>query len=224
MIRCTHEGLVALFPESVEEVTECLKETNVQPVLITMIEEYLLAHGSQTMESCITAGRQYILLAQTQDLLGWDCFMEGQIPSILIKTIKPQLHQCSPWKSIDKWGIKFIKSLINITHKQWIYRNADVHHVIDGLTLSQHTALFARVQELLMTNVNYVLPCPPHLLNQDFHQLGNADTLPRQLWVASMESAISAASHVASGHYAQGSMQIFNSHPDSPQARHDYTE
>jgi hypothetical protein len=201
MIRCTHEGPVTLFPESVEKVTECLKETNVQPVLITMIEEYLLAHGSQTMESCITAGRQYILLAQTQDLLGWDCFMEGQIPSILIKTIKPQLHQCSPRKSIDKWGIKFIKSLINITHKQWIYRNADVHHVIDGLTSSQHTALFAWVQELLMTDINYLLPCHRHLLSQDFHQLDNADTLPCQLWVTSMESAMSAASHVASGHF-----------------------
>jgi hypothetical protein len=176
------------------------------------------------MKSCITTGQQYILLAQTQDHLGWDCFMEGQIPSILIKTIKPQLHQCSPWKSINKWGVKFIKSLINITHKQWIYRNADVHHVINGLTSSQNTALFAWVQELLMTNVNYLLPCHHHLLNQDFHQLGNADTLPHQLWVASMESAISAASHVASRHFTQGSMQIFNSCPNAPQACHDYTK
>jgi hypothetical protein len=142
--------------------------------------------------------------------------MEGQIASILIKTIKPQLHQWFPRKLIDKWGIKFIKSLINITHKQWIYRNADVHHVINGLTSSQHTALFARVQELLMTNVNYLLPCHPHLLNQDLYQLGNADTLPYQLWVTLMESAISTASHVASGHYTPGSMQIFNSRPNAP--------
>ncbi len=77
MTRCTHEGWVTLFRESVQEVTECLEEANTEPVLITMIEEYLLAQGSQTMESCITTGRQYILLAQTQDLLGWDCFMEG---------------------------------------------------------------------------------------------------------------------------------------------------
>jgi hypothetical protein len=92
------------------------------------------------------------------------------------------------------------------------------------LTLSQHTALFAWMQELLMTNINYLLPCHCHLLNQDFHQLGNADTLPCQLWVASIESAISAASHVASGHYTPGSMQIFNSRPDAPQARHDLTK
>ena len=176
------------------------------------------------MESCITTGQQYILLARTQDLLGWDCFMEGQIPTILIETIKPQLHQWSPRKSIDNWGIKLIKSLINITHKQWIYRNADVHHVIDGLTSSQRTTLFACVQELLMTDINYLLPCHRHLLKQDFQQLGNADTLPRQLWVASMESAISAASNVASGHYTTGSMQVFNSCPDAPQARHNFTK
>ncbi len=75
-----------------------------------------------------------------------------------------------------------------------------------------------------MTNVNYLLPCHRHLLNQDFHQLSNADTLPCQLWVASMKSTISAASHVAYGHYTPGSMQIFNSRPDSPQAHHDLTE
>ncbi len=178
MTRGTHKGRVTLLHESVEEVTECLEQANADPDLVTMIKKYLLAQGSQSMESCITTGRQYILLAQTQDLLGWDCFIEGQIPSILIKTIKPQLHQYSPWKSIDKWGVKLVKSLINITHKQWIYRNADVYHVINGLTSNQHTILFARVRELLTTDSNHLLPCHRHLLNQDFHHLGNADTLP----------------------------------------------
>ena len=142
----------------------------------------------------------------------------------MIETIKPQLHQYSPWKSIDKWGVKLVKSLINITHNQWIYRNVDVHHVIDGLTSNQHTILFARVRELLMTDANHLLPCHRHLLNQDFHHLGNADTLSHQIWVASMESAISAASHVASGHYSQGSMQIFNTHSDTPHTCHNLNE
>ncbi len=46
MTRCTHDSRVTLFRESVEEVTECLEEANAEPVLITMIEEYLLAQGS----------------------------------------------------------------------------------------------------------------------------------------------------------------------------------
>jgi hypothetical protein len=46
MTRCTHEGRMTLFCKSVEEVTECLKEANAELVLITMIEEYLLAQGS----------------------------------------------------------------------------------------------------------------------------------------------------------------------------------
>jgi hypothetical protein len=146
MTWCTHKGWVTLLHESVEEVTECLKQANADPDLLTMIKKYLLAQGSRSMESCITTGRQYILLAQTQDLLGWDCFIEDQIPSILIKTIKPQLHQYSPWKSIDKWGVKLVKSLLNITHNQWINRNADVYHVINGLTSNQHTILFAQVR------------------------------------------------------------------------------
>ncbi len=110
------------------------------------------------------------------------------------------------------------------SHTSSGYTETHVHHVIDGLTSSQHTTLFAHVQELPMTDINYLLPCHRHLLKQDFQQLGNADTLPRQLWVASMESAISAASHVASGHYTPGSMQVFNSRPNAPQARHNFTK
>jgi hypothetical protein len=54
---------------------------------------------------------------------------------------------------LDKWGVEFIKALINISHKQWqwIFRNSDVHHVIDRLTSCQHTALFSRVHELMQT-------------------------------------------------------------------------
>jgi hypothetical protein len=100
----------------------------------------------------------------------------------------------------------------------------DVHHVIDGLTSNQHMILFARVRELLTTDANHLLPCHRHLLNQDFHHLGNADTLPCQIWVASMESAISAASHVASGHYSEGSMQIFNTRSDAPHRCHNLNE
>ena len=56
MTRCTHEGRETLLRESIQEVTECLEQANTDPDLTTMIERYLSAQGTRTMESCIKTG------------------------------------------------------------------------------------------------------------------------------------------------------------------------
>ncbi len=106
-----------------------------------------------------------------------------------------------------------IKALLNITQKQWIYRNSDIHYRFDGLTTHQHSLLSERIHNLIRTSPADLLPCHRHLLQQYFHQLGSDITLKCQLWVASMDSAISTASHVASGHHTPGSLQAFYSLP-----------
>ncbi len=58
-----------------------------------------------------------------------------------------------------------------------------------------------------------LLPCHRYLLQHNFYQLGSDSTLQQQLWVASMESAISAASHVSSGHHTPEGLQSFYSLP-----------
>jgi hypothetical protein len=104
-----------------------------------IIEEYMIYQGSVTMECCTPPGSNYMRLDRIQDWLGWDCFVEGHIPILLIETVHPFLHDCPPQKSIVRWGAAFIKSLLSVTHKQWLFRNADVHHRIDGLMTHQHT-------------------------------------------------------------------------------------
>jgi hypothetical protein len=54
------------------------------------------------------------------------------------------------------------------------------------------------------------------LTQQDFVQLGNADTIQRQIWVATMESALGAASHFHSGHLTPGSLHKFFSARQRP--------
>ncbi len=75
------------------------------------------------------------------------------------------------------WGVSFLKALLGVTHKQWLFRNADVHHKIDGLTTHQHTLLNQCIQDLIQTIPEELLPTHCHLLQQDFAQLGNAETL-----------------------------------------------
>jgi hypothetical protein len=60
--------------------------------------------------------------------------VEGRIPSILIEAIKQMLQGYNSRGFVELWGVRLIKSLLSITHKQWLYRNNDVRHVSNGLT------------------------------------------------------------------------------------------
>jgi hypothetical protein len=118
-----------------------------------------------------------------------------------------------------RWGASFLKSLLSNTHKQWLFRNSDVHHIIDGLMTHQHALLNQCIHDLIQTTPKLpkeLLPMHYHLLQQDFAQLGNADTLQQQIWVASMESALGAASHFSYSHLTPCSLHRFfcpQSHP-----------
>ena len=110
------------------------------------------------------------------------------------------LRHYIPRGSVELWGAKFIKSLISITHKQWLYRNSDVHHIIDGLSSRQQQELMVRIHELLQTEKNSLLKRHKHLMDVDFVELGSGPTIVRQVWVANMEMAISVAK-VARGNF-----------------------
>jgi hypothetical protein len=113
---------------------DILVDANVKQNLSDMIEAYLLAQGRRTMKDCTPLHSPYNHIASAVDNLGWDCFVKGRILQVLIDAVKPMLCRYIPRGSVELWGAKFIKSLKSITHKQWLYRNSDVHHVIDGLS------------------------------------------------------------------------------------------
>ena len=103
------------------------------------------------------------------------------------------LRRNIPRSSVELWGTRLIKSLISITHKQWLFRNSDVHHVTDGLTSRQQQDLTARIHELLETKKKSLLERHKHLMDADFVKLGSRPTIVRQVRVANMEMAISVA-------------------------------
>jgi len=109
------------------------------------------------MEDCVKPNSKYFHLSVNIDNLGWDCFVEGRIPYSLITVMKPMFCQYKPRGSIKIWGTKFIKSLIGLTHKQWLYRNSDVHYITKGLTSRQHKELTSRIKELMKTKCTGLL-------------------------------------------------------------------
>jgi hypothetical protein len=146
LTQCTDPGQLMQLRQSIEGVMDILSGANVDQNPSNMIEAYLLAQGRCTMKDCTPSYSPYNHVASAINNLGWDYFVEGRIPQVLIDAVKPMLCRYIPRGSVELWGAKFIKSLISITHKQWLYRNSDVHHVIDELSSQQQQKLMARIR------------------------------------------------------------------------------
>ena len=71
-------GRLDLLWESIDNILTHLEKANAPIPLIEMIEAYLLAQGSQILESCNESNApRYTMLARSHDRLGWDNFIEG---------------------------------------------------------------------------------------------------------------------------------------------------
>eukprot|EP00956_Cyclotella_meneghiniana_P002951 scaffold3544_cov46-Cyclotella_meneghiniana.AAC.2 len=91
-----------------------------------------------------------------------------------------------------------LQHLLNITHRQWLYRNARIHlRKVEGLTAAEHEDVIELVKDMVMVDPADLLPRHRHLLARDFRKLGEGATVDRKLWLQQMmRSAISAADSV----------------------------
>jgi hypothetical protein len=97
-----------------------------------------------------------------------------------------------------RWARGLITKLLQMTHRQWLIRNAKVHIKQKGdLTTEEHDDLLQKMETLLWMDPEHLLSDDRHLLEEDFELLGQASALDQQLWVAEVEAAISAADYAA---------------------------
>ena len=51
-----------------------------------------------------------------------------------------------------------MNSLLQLTHKQWLFRNSHVHiRKVDGMTEAEHEELFDQVQDLMLIDPSELL-------------------------------------------------------------------
>merc|ERR1712153_265864 len=159
------------------------------------------------MECLSVQTREYVNLAQVCDKIGYDWLVEGIISSMWLEVVRPMLKEAGLRLSPQRWGREFVAKLLNITHKQWIFRNSKKHYLGEGgLTAAESQSIFDRVEELMHTDPDELLPKHKHLMNEDFRALGEGAARHRQYWIANMETAIAAARHVQRGSVVTGSM------------------
>ena len=139
---------------------------------------------------------KYHLLIKYHDTLGWTNSLEGRVFSYFVQLQREYIPTCDTYQTAETWALGFMEHLICITHRQRLHRNAKVHFKrSDGRTISQHEQIMEKIKELLWTDPEELLDDDKALLDEDFEQLGLATTTNRELLVASMEAATSAAEH-----------------------------
>lgn len=125
--RCLDEGRTAMFEESVDILVEWLHESHMDTQLIECLEDYLLACGSDSMFQMASPFPTFHAIAVDVDDLGWDNLLEGRVPRSLVALQLGYLRRNkSSWK-IKTWSSHLVQHLLNITHRQWLYRNARIH-------------------------------------------------------------------------------------------------
>ena len=80
-----------------------------------------------------------------------------------------------------------------------------VHFKTDGLTAAQHNVLESQIRELMTMHPSTMLVNDRYLLLENFKHLGEGPAVIRQVWVASMESALGAPAKHTAGKLVQGS-------------------
>ena len=144
---------MAMLKHSIDEIITWMSTSRVEAVFTTTVRKYLLGQDTCTMTECLGGGGSTILASavDSQDRLGWDCFVEGRISKVFLEVVKPTLSDRCSRTTPERWCRTFIGKLLQLTHKQWLFRNSHVHYKkLEGLTAAQHAEVFERVKGLMM--------------------------------------------------------------------------
>jgi hypothetical protein len=197
---------------STKLMTDWMATSHAPMELIVLVKTYVLAQDSQSWCDSLPGGCTNMLhtLAVAQDSLGWDNFVEGRVSTVFLEYMKPLLDGHRRRTTPRSWCVKFMTHLLALTHKQWLFRNSHVHlKKLEGLTTQQHDDIFEKVKSMLWTDPADLLEKHKYLLEEDFHDLGEGSTGKRQIWIASMESALKAAALVKSGRRYRGDPGLY---------------
>ena len=197
---CPDPGRVAMFHESVLSMVEWLSDTDMEDELALGLLDYLLAQGTKPLRSLLRPNSKYQQYAAEHDRLGWDNFLEGRVSQTLFQLQQDNLVRAgSSWR-IQTWAKKFVQHLLEITHRQWSYRNAKVHlKKAEGRTAQEHEAVMGEVRQMMLVDPSELLPEHRALLHTDYERLGSGTTVERIQWVEMVEGAINAKRAVLSG-------------------------
>ena len=120
-------------------IIQWMEQTDSYPEIILAIHSYLIYRGRVQMKRICNNTTILAQFATEKDRLGWRNFMEAKITKTLFDVQEDWLQRLNSQKTIESWTKQFLTKLLNITHRQWLYRNSRIHiKYVEGLSLADH--------------------------------------------------------------------------------------
>ena len=125
--RCEGPDRTALFMDSVSKVQHWMQKNATEPGLRRMLVSYLKERGTVQMSNLLPHSVQgmshqimnrYVKISKTHDRLGWDCLMEGRVPSILVQHQHEHIKSTQNQMTTKRWVEGMIQQLTGLVHRQ----------------------------------------------------------------------------------------------------------
>ena len=197
--RCTDPGRVKLFRECVRKLEKWMNRgRQTDPRLATLIKDYLMHRGFETMESLSRRmPHEFQVAAASQDSIGWVEFLHGKVAVKLIEIQSRFCCRTSTRTTGRDWSTKLVRQLHEMSHSQWLYRNFTLHHKTIGyLRLRKEKEVRRQAEMLLMRTNQADIP-------EDCHFLLEIEATPRtdtpmeniSYWILAMNGALAEMEH-----------------------------
>jgi hypothetical protein len=207
IVFCPDPARAQVFNSSVDKLVEWLASQRTAPELTILLSTYLRGRGNLRMSSLCSRRSRYYQLATMVNELGFLNIMEGRIPSLFYSTRVDDIQRLRLRKHAGHWCNGLILQLLQMTHRQWTFRNGTVHlKGPDGLTAAQQRSLARKCEALLWTDPSTLLSEDRYLLDVNFEELGEGSASSRQMWLAEMDAARCAARY-ADGDYTDAILE-----------------
>lgn len=196
LCRCPSSERTQLLHDNTAELETWMKlNDNTYHELSYLIPKYILCRGTVQFADLGSMSPKMMEAAKSQDKIGWRNFMEGRMSKHFFTIQRSHISHSTTLLTLRSWSRKFISSVLQITHSQWLFRNFALHDASAGLLQTKeraHTA--AMIESLMQLRPSQVPSDSRFLLEFDTEGLLKSNTETQHYWIAAMEASIYAGS------------------------------
>ena len=191
---CPDTDRTRLLQEQAENIQEWLERYNkTEPELACWIIKYILMRDSKPWSGMGDMSDQMLLLAQSQDIIGWRRFTEGYLSKHIHARQDLHLKMTSNQMNSTEWTKQFISKILQITHSQWIFRNISLHDKTHGYLHKKSTEeLLEEIYRLAELDPDNVPTESRFLLEVNMGELTNLHIDNQAYWITAVTAAMMA--------------------------------
>ena len=196
--RCTDPGRVRLFRECVMKLEKWMQRgRQTDPRLVTLINDYLMHRGFETMENLSQRMPfQFQQAAASQDSIGWVEFLHGKVSVKLIDIQSRFCCRTATRTTGRDWSTQLVRQLQEMSHSQWLYWNFTLHHKTIGyLRLRKDKEVRRKAEMLLQTNQADIPKDCQFLLEIEATPRNNTPMETISYWILAMNGALAEMKH-----------------------------